>query len=404
MPKLPSRRTFLHVMAASGISSIAGCSSGRFEPPPLPSQPTRDARQFQYDTQNRSVTGTEPPTDGTQRWKIRRDELGSNGKAIDGLVALDDHLLAATQAAIHSLAPTDGSERWRTDPGYDGSLPAATPALSGDTAYVVWQQHEAGGLSALDLADGSIRWQSDPIGIINTDLTLGGDTIYALVFQESEDEGFERALVAIDTADGGVNWRYPTPMALSATPAVADGTVYVAGGTKGEGTVYAIDAETGEKRWDISIPEWMLTSPTVADGTVYVPADSAGTLYAFDTVDGTEKWSVSLSSNSVAATSESVYVPANDKITILDTDGTKRWERSLTDSYLPVVAGKSLVLGGEDGAVCLDLTDNTFHWKQTVEAGIYGHEKAQGISCVPVVTNDRVFLGTPAGDIYAVGE
>jgi len=193
-------------------------------------------------------------------------------------------------------------------------------------------------------------------------------------------------------------------MALSATPAVADGTVYVGGGRKGERTVYAIDTETGEKRWHVSIPEWMLSSPTVADGTVYVPADTADKMYALDTADGTKEWSVNYSSSSVAATSESVYVPADNKITILDTDGTKRWERDLPDSQMPVVAGKSLVVGSESGAICLDLTDNTSHWKQTVEAGTYGHEKAQGISCVPVVTNDSVFLGTPAGDIYAIGE
>ncbi|MFF7984712.1 PQQ-binding-like beta-propeller repeat protein [Streptomyces sp. NPDC007901] len=77
-------------------------------------------------------------------------------------------------------------------------------------------------------------------------------------------------------------------------PAVADGTVYTAGGN---GILWAVDAATGRKRWRRRLrPRWPrtyehFTTPAVADGRVYVchPRDS---LWVVDAATGTTLWDV----------------------------------------------------------------------------------------------------------------
>jgi outer membrane protein assembly factor BamB len=346
------------------------------------------------------VTGASPPTDASLRWKVRRDDLGSNSESIIGLAALDGHLVAVTRAGVvHSLNPSDGSERWRTDPGYERRTAAPDLALSNGTAYVSWAQGLTGGLSALDLSDGSEQWRSDQLLGVPSDPTLLDNTIYIST---------KWAIIALDSADGSVRWRFSTEEELKQAPAVANDTVYVGGGA-GDGTLYAVDAETGEKRWTASLPDSRSSSPTAylsspiaSDGTVYIQAPFDNELYAFNAADGTKEWSTDISGG-IAATSESLYVTNRETVTIVASDGTERLTISLTDAHAPVVAGETLVLGGNGGVVCLDLTDGTTHWEQTVEKGIYGHERTQMISA-PVVTDDSVFLGTLAGDIYAMGE
>jgi outer membrane protein assembly factor BamB len=204
----------------------------------------------------------------------------------------------------------------------------------------------------------------------------------------------------MDTSDGSLLWRFP--VGNPTTPAVADGTVYVGGGT--DQTIYAIDAETGEKEWEFPAAHRMRLPPTVVDSRVFAPSWFGDKLYALDAADGTEDWSVDMSvSASVAATADAVFVPSADGITILDPEGTERGKATDFDGHTSVVAGETLLVSGES-AVCIDLTDGTLLWEQTVEEGIGIHEKVDGVSCEPVVTDDGVFLGTNAGDIHAIGE
>ncbi len=73
------------------------------------------------------------------------------------------------------------------------------------------------------------------------------------------------------------------------SPAVADGTLYVAGSHR----FYAIDAVSGTPIWSVALvaPNW--SSPAVANGIVYI-ATHSGTLYALDTATGKTLWSSKL--------------------------------------------------------------------------------------------------------------
>lgn len=389
-----NRRSFLALSGWSLAAGLAGCLVDG-----SPSDPVREPRQFQYDARNTGVTGANAPRDGAVRWKVERSELGQEKQQIDGLAFGNDRLLVTTNGELHVLDPADGSELWHTEPGHGGGK----PVLSDGTAFVTWNQHPDFGIRALDLTDGSERWQSSPFLGVTSAPTLVEETIYVGVLREAERN--TGTLLALDTADGSVRWRFDDPAQMVPTPAVADGTVYVGGGN--ERSVYALDAETGEKLWETPTAEWMGVAPTVVDDTVYIPTDFADWLYALDTENGTERWRVEAPvSASVAATTEAVYVPTRHGVVALDTDGERKWNEHIEHffgTHPPVVAGETLIITGET-VLCLDVSDGTHHWEQTVEEGKYTDTVAAGMSCEPIVADDTVFVGTAAGDVYAVGE
>jgi len=390
------RRSALALCGSSLVATLAGCLDTLVSQEQ--SLPTKSPRQFQYDPQNTGTTGTNAPTEKTSRWTLDRSELGPETEPIDGLAAADDRLLVTTNGELHAVAPDDGSELWATEPGHGGGNPAVTD----DTAYVTRGYTPDAGISALDLTDGSERWRSPSVFDVTSAPTLVDDTIYVTILRDTEFN--TGAVLALDAGDGSIRWEFDEPGQMASTPAVADGTVYVGGGN--EGRVYALDAASGETQWVTDTADWMRLPPTVVGDTVYAPSDFADRLYALDTTDGTERWSVGLSvTASVAATSDTVYVPTYEGVAALDAEGVTRWQETFSDTFLsnpPVVAGDTLCVTGEH-ALCLDRSDGGVHWEQTVEEGANDDVIVDSTSCEPIVADDAVFVGTAAGDVYAIG-
>jgi outer membrane protein assembly factor BamB len=391
-----SRRSALALGGSSLVATLAGCLDTLVnQEQPLS---TNSPRQFQYDPQNTGSTETNAPTEKSRRWTLDRSELGPKAEPIDGYAVVDDRLLITTNGELHAVDTGDGSELWATEPGRGGGKPAVTD----DTVYVARGYSPDAGISALDLTDGSEQWRSPSVFDVTSALTLVDDTIYVAVLRDTEFN--TGTILALDAEDGSVRWEFDGPAQMAPTPAVADGTVHVGGGN--EGRVYALDAASGETLWVTDTADWMRIPPTVVGETVYVPSNFAERLYALDTADGTERWSVGLSvTASVAATTDTVFVPTDDGIAALDAEGETRWRETFGDSFQsnpPVVAGDTLCVTG-DSALCLDRSDGSVHWEQTVEEGTNDDAIVDSTSCEPIVADDAVFVGTAAGDVYAVG-
>ena len=80
-----------------------------------------------------------------------------------------------------------------------------------------------------------------------------------------------------------VAWSFPAENAVSSSPAVADGVVYV--GSQ-DGNVYALDAATGAQAWSFPTGAPVtFSSPAVADGVVYVGSND-GKVYSFTLAGG----------------------------------------------------------------------------------------------------------------------
>jgi outer membrane protein assembly factor BamB len=99
-------------------------------------------------------------------------------------------------------------------------------------------------------------------------------------------------------------WQVDLPGEAYASPAVADGTVFVTGSVGDRkdrtGFLYALDPKTGATRWETAYgPEWgqsyesARTTPTIVDGRIYV-ISSMGRVVCVDAKTGTVSWQVDL--------------------------------------------------------------------------------------------------------------
>lgn len=111
-------------------------------------------------------------------------------------------------------------------------------------------------------------------------------TIYIGSVSEGTIEG--GALHAVAIKSGIERWRLATEPGdgIFATPAVGDGVV-VTGSY--DGIVIAADARTGVERWRFQAESTFYASPALVDGAVYL-GDDSGHLYALDLATGEERW------------------------------------------------------------------------------------------------------------------
>src|SRR6266850_1607640 len=86
----------------------------------------------------------------------------------------------------------------------------------------------------------------------------------------------------------GVKWTFKTGGAIVASPAIADGVVYI---TSLDGHLFAIDEETGKEKWNFKSRMPIASSPAVANGKVYFGSGD-GNVYAVTADTGLELWKV----------------------------------------------------------------------------------------------------------------
>jgi eukaryotic-like serine/threonine-protein kinase len=85
---------------------------------------------------------------------------------------------------------------------------------------------------------------------------------------------------------GRIKWKFQTGGQVISSPAVADGSAYVA---STDGNLYAVDLESGAQRWKLALGVRATASPAVDHGTVYLGTYS-GRFYAVEAATGKLKW------------------------------------------------------------------------------------------------------------------
>ncbi|HVL48745.1 MAG TPA: PQQ-binding-like beta-propeller repeat protein, partial [Candidatus Thermoplasmatota archaeon] len=126
-----------------------------------------------------------------------------------------------------------------------------------------------------------------------TSPTLGGPgasdwPMYGRDLANSRHNTDEKAFDASRLKDFREAWRFFAGGAITGTPAVVDGRVYVGSWA---GKFHALDAATGRVLWNATVGARVDSSAAVDDGVVYF-GDSNGTLHARDAATGAAKWSV----------------------------------------------------------------------------------------------------------------
>jgi outer membrane protein assembly factor BamB len=178
-----------------------------------------------------------------------------------------------------------------------------TSPVIGDGTVFVPGSGDPGVIHAVDIESGDKRWEFEPAGYASSAPALIDDTLYVGTWGKQ--------FYAIDIATGETRWRQEIGHRFgSSSPAVADGTVYVAASSRrvchgaggdGEsecsgvtrGQLYALDAATGDRDWTAPIKTDTRSSPAVADGVIYVGCRNG---ISAVTTAGENAWRVSFES------------------------------------------------------------------------------------------------------------
>lgn len=199
-------------------------------------------------------------------------------------------------AVANAIAPlrTSPVEKLTINPGFRDWGP---PTLT-ETTLFAGNATNKGGLFAVDLASGKLKWSARPLGtrsgnpFVATAPAVSGQAVIAPM---------GNTLVAVSAATGKELWRGPNTE-LGAVAAAGSGLAFVLGE---DGFFRALDAATGREKWKLEFAQFKAcrSQPVVRDGVVYVsrgvrlaeatangPARHMRYLVALDAGTGQERW------------------------------------------------------------------------------------------------------------------
>ena len=184
----------------------------------------------------------------------------------------------------HTGVATEGvtaplSLLWRHTTQTSKNNPASA-VYSGSTVYFV----SASSVYALSAADGSTLWQYPADGkgtaLFSATPALADGFLYV-----ADDSG---QVTKLDAATGKSVWRAKLDGALRSAPIISDGVVFL--GSSND-HCYALSAVTGKTVWDAATSGAVLTSPVVTGGLV-VFTSSDNTVYSLSASTGRKAWAV----------------------------------------------------------------------------------------------------------------
>lgn len=180
-------------------------------------------------------------------------------------------------------------------------------------------------LYRLDASNLTEFWQTEDLGgAIASQPVFGPDgTIYLGTFGNE--------LLAIDSTNGQVKWRYPAQGWVFASPVLVDDRL-IAGDMKGH--LFAVNAEDGKEIWTKVIGGAVVSTPLVKDGKIYITTENEN-VQAF-TLEGAPEWTQTLQFSvygPIVSSSDLLLVAPNnpeEPLVALTTTGAKSWAFSLT--------------------------------------------------------------------------
>jgi outer membrane protein assembly factor BamB len=178
-----------------------------------------------------------------------------------------------------------------------------------------------------------------------------------------------------------VKWAFKTDGPVIASPAIADGVVFIG---SSDGVFYAIDQETGKRKWKVALTDPISSSPAVANGLVYFLTYD-GAFYALATDTGALKWRFATGGERrLEAKGIHGLTPSNQNIA------------DPMDVYLssPAVFNGRVYFGSSDGHVyALDAQTGILQWS---------FETKDIVHASPAIANNTVYIGSWDSYLYAL--
>jgi len=257
-----------------------------------------------------------------------------------------------------------------------------------------------------------------------------GDTVVVAVWDLGG--GDRGGLVALDLTTGEVRWRYTTAFPVHAAPAIGARAIPASGDAAAttedvvvvaleNGEVHAVDLATGAPRWqrDIadgldSLASSLWAAPTISAGVVYAAVQ--GRMSALSLTDGAPVWvrdrtpdypwlgtlaSVTVSDGLAIAN----YARDEGMTAWTATAGDKRWElrdsRTIAINSTPVVAnGRVFYIDSSGQITAAALATSTTLWSRRLVAD--SNDWSYAITATPAFADGRLFVPTQYGDLLAI--
>lgn len=330
-------------------------------------------------------------------------------------VVSDGRVFTLDAGALVTATSTAGATLWQVDltPANDraGQATGGGIAVDGDTVYV---SVGFGLLTALDVSNGSQKWQQELDASGSGRPTVFGDLVYLTA---GDDTGW-----ALDKTNGRVMWQIgginsianvlgaPAPVVTSELAIFAFGS----------GDVQAVLRRGGLSRWSApvvgkrngralsSITD--LTSTPVAVGDTLYVGNQSGRLAAIDLGNGGQKWVTREGASGpawVAGGSVFVISDLNELLRLDAEDGSRIWavplpnftkarprrQSEVTAHHGPILAGGRIIVASGDGALrSFDPTDGTL--THTVEI-------PKGATTGAVVAGGTLYVVSRDGSLLA---
>jgi len=235
---------------------------------------------------------------GAQKWRFQTSFYGESGSwiAIAGgtIYAAPCFVGSNTQGAgLCALSTKTGKLKWSWYASCNcGPLPSIVVGPVVSNATVVFAYHAGGAYGkmyviALSAASGALLWQTvagdgNPSGSMGPNLpAISGGNVYV---------GTDTGICSLTLTGGSVNW-CSGPNAMSGSPAVSKGVVYVTNGNTGSGqpSLYALNATTGAQVWQYAPTGGYFgyaDPPAIAGGKAYFASNEEGPIYALNATNG----------------------------------------------------------------------------------------------------------------------
>jgi outer membrane protein assembly factor BamB len=215
-----------------------------------------------------------------------------------------------------------------------------------------------------------------------------------------------------------LRWKYTTNGAVTSSPSIVDGRVYVGSQDK---NIYCLDARLGSFIWNFSTNSRLESSPAVVDGKVYVGPDD-GNVYCLDAYNGSLIWehnaggyiepdfasSVILRSSPIVVNGR-VYVGSQDtNVYCFDANtGDINWTYK-TEGYItssPAVADGAVYIISQEpdsGALYkLDANDGGLIWKKALPYQLT-FMGGTDMHASPTVGDGMVFASSNTQEYYGI--
>lgn len=397
------RRTIVQAFLAFSLLALAGCgsaSSGSLAPPlvfpttvPTPAGPPPPSVYLSSYSQGAGGTNSVSAldaSDGTMRWQHSFQQT-VNAPVLDSALVL----VGAADGKVYALDAHTGTVSWQRQ---IGGFPEIVQVVSG-VVYVggdqeVNAQPVPTPIFALNIADGSVRWQSQIQGVALS-------VIDGVVYVGTTDQH----LYALNVSDGSVRWQIGVDS--FATVVYADsGQIYAIsyrGGFGSNGVVYGLDPSKGTLKWRYPAQDEQPFLRVVAatNGSIYLMTTEASTpmfptlVLGIDGATGAIRWHVDVTKPPASIFSGvfdtgSIYLGASDGslYAIKASDGSARWHAkfgNIIPFVLDVDEGVVYVSGQNQGMGAINASDGSLRWK---------YEKLDGFLFIINIMDGLIYAGS----------